>query len=636
MHILAVEKPEFATKLSELLHFRCQCMLPDGFRPIAPPITTAAIAKFVKKESNRVNLFIRGTSTRCLRWPSLKGSGTNMGTERPNKSERRTAPMAAPRLAAPAGAAAIAQVVDNRPATAMQMQLQAKADSCARMQQGAQLKTLVENRAPRQRHSLQGAENHTGLPDQLRSGVESMSGISMDDVKVNFNSPQPAQLNASAFAQGSEIHVGPGQEQHLPHEAWHVVQQKQGRVGATLQMAGVPVNDDQALESEADQMGARAAAGPNAQVAPRQDALAPVPVTGTPTLQGLFGMEKESRVSIRGARSGVIAKGSGFSVEPDNGNKGKILEFITDPFDEHTSKESVAIDAYTRQLDTIWAMMAEIKQLSNNDSIDEVFTRHGLEVKQSAKRRVHPGDSFDGPVHFTVGLKLQELAPQLAEIKKLSTKTSKSKTQDARMDHVGRSQQFAQEMATLATDTYGDGAVTKSLSGYFSMAFMTLAGWQSTLKLEEEGLKKQIPLALLKMFPSVVLKGIAADAVKKEQPDLLKWLQRNAELIKASAIRNLPHGDAGKKSLTKWMNWLIGDNDSAIDMLDEMMTFIPEKESLGSASATPYGHAAELRNINIGDQGSMGSVREAGIGVIRMSRGGGERVSEKDRSHSED
>lgn len=98
--------------------------------------------------------------------------------------------------------------------------------------------------------------NHTGLPDQLKQGVETLSGYSMDDVKVHYNSGKPAQLQALAYAQGSDIHVGPGQEQHLPHEAWHVVQQKQGRVQPTIQMkTGVPVNDDKGLEREADEMG---------------------------------------------------------------------------------------------------------------------------------------------------------------------------------------------------------------------------------------------------------------------------------------------------------------------------------------------------------------------------------------------
>ncbi|MEA5547922.1 hypothetical protein VB816_23335, partial [Limnoraphis robusta CCNP1324] len=38
----------------------------------------------------------------------------------------------------------------------------------------------------------------------------------------------------------------------LPHEAWHVVQQMQGRVKPTMQMKGVQVNDDQGLEREAN------------------------------------------------------------------------------------------------------------------------------------------------------------------------------------------------------------------------------------------------------------------------------------------------------------------------------------------------------------------------------------------------
>lgn len=101
--------------------------------------------------------------------------------------------------------------------------------------------------------------NKTGLPNQLKAGIESLSGMSMDHVQVNYNSDKPAQLNAHAYAQGSEIHVAPGQEQHLPHEAWHVVQQAQGRVRPTMQMkAGVPVNDDAGLEAEADVMGQKA------------------------------------------------------------------------------------------------------------------------------------------------------------------------------------------------------------------------------------------------------------------------------------------------------------------------------------------------------------------------------------------
>ncbi|NTE21033.1 DUF4157 domain-containing protein [Agrobacterium tumefaciens] len=106
---------------------------------------------------------------------------------------------------------------------------------------------------------VQKKANTKGLPDQLKSGIENLSGHSLDDVKVHYNSSQPAQLNAHAYAQGNQIHLAPGQEKHLPHEAWHVVQQKQGRVKPTLQMKEkVNINDDKSLENEADVMGAKA------------------------------------------------------------------------------------------------------------------------------------------------------------------------------------------------------------------------------------------------------------------------------------------------------------------------------------------------------------------------------------------
>ena len=114
---------------------------------------------------------------------------------------------------------------------------------------------LTDNRATQ----LAQKPNNTGLPDNLKFGIEHLSGMSMDHVRVHYNSSQPAQLNAHAYAQGSNIHIAPGQEKHLPHEAWHVVQQAQGRVKPTMQMkSGVPVNDDKGLEREADVMGGEA------------------------------------------------------------------------------------------------------------------------------------------------------------------------------------------------------------------------------------------------------------------------------------------------------------------------------------------------------------------------------------------
>ena len=58
--------------------------------------------------------------------------------------------------------------------------------------------------------------NNTGLPDNLKTGVEQLSGMSLDDVKVHYNSDKPAQLQAHAYAQGTDIHLASGQENTCP------------------------------------------------------------------------------------------------------------------------------------------------------------------------------------------------------------------------------------------------------------------------------------------------------------------------------------------------------------------------------------------------------------------------------------
>lgn len=138
---------------------------------------------------------------------------------------------------------------NHRPEAAIHERVQLIANRSTRATQIAQLQHIANSAAP----------NHTGLPDNLKAGIENLSGYTMDDVSVHHNSDKPAQLHAHAYAQGTDIHIAPGQEKHLPHEAWHVVQQKQGRARPSVQLkAGIDVNDDQSLEREADIMGAKA------------------------------------------------------------------------------------------------------------------------------------------------------------------------------------------------------------------------------------------------------------------------------------------------------------------------------------------------------------------------------------------
>lgn len=130
----------------------------------------------------------------------------------------------------------------------------------AAVQRLAALSERINRPSPVAVQRMPGSDGGGGLPRGLRSGIESLSGLSMAGVRVHRNSDRPAQLQALAYTQGTDIHLAPGQDRHLPHEAWHVVQQMQGRVAATRQLqAGVPLNDDTGLEREADVMGSRAA-----------------------------------------------------------------------------------------------------------------------------------------------------------------------------------------------------------------------------------------------------------------------------------------------------------------------------------------------------------------------------------------
>ncbi|CAN5533422.1 hypothetical protein BH09PSE4_BH09PSE4_14580 [soil metagenome] len=95
-----------------------------------------------------------------------------------------------------------------------------------------------------------------------------MSRLSLDDVRVHRDSAEPARYQAHAFARGRDIHLAPGQDRHLAHEAWQVVQQAQGRVPATGQLeGGARLNEDVGLEREANRVAATAILQPVASSA---------------------------------------------------------------------------------------------------------------------------------------------------------------------------------------------------------------------------------------------------------------------------------------------------------------------------------------------------------------------------------
>jgi hypothetical protein len=120
--------------------------------------------------------------------------------------------------------------------------------------------------APAAKASSAGAGMRLFQP--LQSRMERAFGANFSAVRVH-EGPQAAALGALAYTQGTDIHFAPGQyrpetpqgQELVGHELAHVVQQSQGRVRSSRQAAGVVLNDEPALEREADDMGTRAARG---------------------------------------------------------------------------------------------------------------------------------------------------------------------------------------------------------------------------------------------------------------------------------------------------------------------------------------------------------------------------------------
>lgn len=144
------------------------------------------------------------------------------------------------------------------PQVVAQRRLQAAMDGRPAVRQLARLGGMLDAGRAATAPIQRAIDTETGLPEQLKSGMEQLSGVNLDSVKVHYDSPKPATMQAHAFAQDKEIFVGPRQEQHLPHELGHVVQQMDGRVRPTGEIDGVAVNDDPSLEDEATRMGQQA------------------------------------------------------------------------------------------------------------------------------------------------------------------------------------------------------------------------------------------------------------------------------------------------------------------------------------------------------------------------------------------
>lgn len=345
------------------------------------------------------------------------------------------------------------EFADNRPETITQRKLQEAAKNSPQLQrlraiqkkanrspqanQAAQLQAMTGNSASQ---SIPKKENKTGMPAQLKAGIESLSGMDLSDLRVHYNSSKPAQLNASAYAQGNHIHLGSGQEKHLPHEAWHVVQQQRGRVKPTLQIAGEQVNDDVALESEADEMGRRATAQRKSnpiESDPVESANREKKVRlkngPQPVIQRRIGLEIESRPSWQAVKDPKkknpslitgkhekLLKGHLFNLETELSGK---LEFVTKPVMTGALLEIVVSDMKQIAEKLLYVKPKRCKKKRVEGSIfkeerviPEAYLPADMEPGMSVTRP--ETDIFWGGFQATMGVPLEELPKTLPREKR--------------------------------------------------------------------------------------------------------------------------------------------------------------------------------------------------------------------------
>ena len=242
---------------------------------------------------------------------------------------------------------------DNRPEALWARELQAIANNGSRVGRITQLQAMANGHNAQHRSTIQKrsgtpvnllGEHKNRLSAHRVAGIDALSGHSVRGMEVNLNASKPAAVNAEATTQSNRIEVASGQEKHISHEAWPVVQQREGRVKPTRQLHGVGIDDDPALEKEADVMGQKAmVTGPGANMARTSKTQHP----GSSVVQRNVGFEFElsnELLTYRRIAPGRykslekkdrILNGKDFHVEADGLSGGSTSwEFVTVPFPE--------------------------------------------------------------------------------------------------------------------------------------------------------------------------------------------------------------------------------------------------------------------------------------------------------------
>ncbi|MES2003474.1 MAG: DUF4157 domain-containing protein [Bacteroidota bacterium] len=393
--------------------------------------------------------------------------------------------------------------------------------------------------------------DNNGMPGNLKAGIENLSGIDLSDVKVHYNSAKPAQLQAHAFAQGSDIHIAPSQEKHLPHEAWHVVQQKQGRVKPTLQLKdGTSVNDDPALENEADVNSAEMT-----QFKPKENSnhiqkKQVIPTPFRPPVQRRIGIEAELTVPVSEAKGGA-------------GGDAIVRNFL-DRGGDYGVEVAAAANGYKKTVDhdSLGTEIANV-HLQMTDRIDAFNEAQ----KAAGKAQVAPLPAFAGEKHGNMEYSTDSGAATVAY----------DEESDAEMTTFRASiKHMAADMQTVLGNAKAGGF--QGLANGYQYGIPTQANWEDFC--HANGIKKtygaSVYTALTNKMNNQLYLQVTAGVTPRKIADHLKKLGSNRRL--SSLREQFPDRDEEKQ----WVGLLTTKAVTAAEA------------AIGSVNANLPGGIAEL------------------------------------------
>lgn len=230
-----------------------------------------------------------------------------------------------------------------------------------------------------------GGGSGTPLHEGVRNKLEGAFGADLSSVRVHQDASADA-MGALAYTQGEDVHFGNGQydpessagQELIGHELTHVLQQRAGRVSIP-QGKGLPINDDPALETEADVLGAQAARGIEVTVPGMGRSVAPP----TPAFQ----LKPSGNAPIQRARKPLDAQQMGIVkamlLQEAGGEHATLVAFFNGIQDDNLKNQAIEEMWQAKCIDDTWYKSGLVPTVDDWEDFGNIARKFAHKDKQN-------------------------------------------------------------------------------------------------------------------------------------------------------------------------------------------------------------------------------------------------------------